>query len=119
MPAVFVNGSLPAVSFETLTVSNTALGITAAKLVVTNTANAYNESTAYVEVKRLDEAFFTVETNPCRFRIDGTNPTAAIGHLLNVGDTLVISGYSNLANLKFIRSGAADATIQATYYRKG
>lgn len=118
MPATFVNGPLPAASFETLTVSSVALGITAAKLVVTTARNP-TEGVSFMEVQRLDEAMFTVETNPCRFRLDGTDPTAAIGHLLQPGDSVIIAGFSNLSRLRFIRSGAADATVQATYYRKG
>lgn len=119
MPVTFVNGSLPAVSFETLTVSTVALGITAAKLVVQTVKTSSADGPAFIDTQRLDEALFTVETNPVRFRIDGTDPTASVGHLLNVGDSITISGFSNLSRLRFIRQGAADATVQATYYRRG
>lgn len=119
MPVTFVNGSLPAVDFETITVSNVAIGVTASKLTSVLTRNANSGEQSYVEVRRLDEALFTVETNPIRFRLDGTDPTAAIGHLLNAGDSLVVTGFGNLSKLRFIRQGAADGTVQATYYRKG
>lgn len=120
MPVTFINGSLPAVDFESITVSTVSIGITAAKLRVATELNARSagQDASYVDIKRLDEAMFTVETNPVRFRMDGTDPTAAIGHLLNVGDSLVISGNQNLTKLRFIRQGAADGTVMATYYRK-
>lgn len=118
MPVMFINGSLPAVDFETITVSNTAIGGTASKLVTANTLNATGNDNPYIDVKRMDEALITVETNQIRFRLDGTNPTASVGHLLGAGDSIVVSGYGNLSKLRFIRV-SADATIQVTYYRKG
>lgn len=118
MAYIFIDDSIPAVDFESVTVSTVSIGLTAAKLVVTGTANAYNESTAYVDVKRAHKVLITTETDKVRFRLDGTAPTAAIGHELAAGDSLEVAGFANLSNLRFIRSGAADATIRVTYYRK-
>lgn len=49
-----------------------------------------------------------------RYRDDGTSPTAAVGQWLNAGETLTYEG--DPAKLKFIRSGATDATLDVSYY---
>ncbi len=60
-------------------------------------------------------AVITVETAGVRYRDDGTNPTAAIGTPLAAGAVLIYNG--DPSPLKFIRSGGADATVQASYYQ--
>jgi hypothetical protein len=118
MPFIYINGPLPAVDYESITVSTVSIGCTASKLLVQTVLSGTSEGRAYIDNKRVDEALFTVETNPVRFRLDGTDPTAAEGHLLQAGDSIVVTGYSNLSKLRFIRQGAADGTVKATYYRK-
>lgn len=119
MPVVFVNGSLPAIDYEAITVSTVSIGFTTAKIVVQTASTNTTEGSAYIDTKRVDEALVTVETNPIRFRLDGTAPTSAEGHLLQAGDSIVVSGFSNVSKLRFIRQGGADATLRVTYYRKG
>lgn len=61
-----------------------------------------------------DYAFITVETDKVRFKFD-TNPTSTLGIELNAGDTLELETEDELANIRFIRSGSADATVQAFF----
>jgi hypothetical protein len=64
--------------FETLTVTSGA--------VKTITSTTYNP----VSAQRNNECYCTLETASLRFRIDGTDPTASVGHLLNAGDSLIL-----------------------------
>lgn len=59
-------------------------------------------------------ALIVVSTNGVRFRDDGTNPTAAIGVPIAAGQSLQYDG--DPSALKFIRSGAADAVVDVSYY---
>ena len=54
------------------------------------------------------------ETQNVRWRDDGTNPTAAIGMLLEAGDTLVYNG--DLAAIKFIEV-TASASLNVSFYK--
>lgn len=49
-----------------------------------------------------------------RWRDDGTAPTASVGVPLNAGEELDYDG--NQAVIQFIRTGAADATLDISYY---
>lgn len=84
-------------AFETITVSSTAIGLTAGS------------------INGKSIAFLTLETAQIRYRLDGTNPTASVGHILDAGDNLSLDGVGTLANLKMIRVGGSDGTIQASY----
>lgn len=94
--------SQQAFAYEAITVSSTAIGPTLTTIFPSGKQAA-------------SEAFITVETNPVRWRADGTDPTSSEGHLLQAGDSLSIFGTVNLKNLKFIRTGS-DATLRVTYY---
>jgi hypothetical protein len=118
MPASFINGPIPAVDFESITVSTISIGGTTSKLVVQTARGPAVEGQQYIDTQRVDEAFFTVETNPIRVRFDGTAPTASVGHLFQPGDTFTVTGYGNVAKVAMIRSGGADATVRVTYFRK-
>lgn len=61
-----------------------------------------------------DYALISVETDKVRFRF-GSPPTSTAGHELNVGDFLELDCADELASIQFIRSGAADATLQVSY----
>lgn len=61
-------------------------------------------------------AMVTVDTNPVRFTVDGTTPTAAIGTPVAAGGALEITGDISLRGIQFIRSAAADATLQVEYF---
>lgn len=60
-------------------------------------------------------ALIRVSAMPVRFRDDGTNPTSALGMPLNTGDSIEYDG--PLSALRFIRSGASDATLDILYYK--
>lgn len=107
----FVSSQAPASDFQQITVSTTAVGITAAKL---------NINLAGGKHRRPVRILVSVEAQPCRYRFDGTAPTSAIGHLCPATSTyldhFVIEGEQNIQNLKFIRSGASDSTVNVTIF---
>lgn len=94
---------MAAYAHESITVSSTAIGFTAANL--TKALTLYQRGCSDVLV--------TVETNPIRFTVDGTTPTSTVGHLLNAGDIYTCDGADAAAFLA-IRTGS-DATIKCTY----
>lgn len=81
---------------ESLTVSTTSLPLTA------SIAEAYNY------------ALITVETDAVRFWLDGSAPTASVGHLLNVGDSVLLEGRAEVDRFRVIRV-TADATLRVSY----
>lgn len=88
-------------AYEKITVSTSALPLTAATYVSGD--------------KRAQVAHITIESQPVNYTYDGTTPTATEGHNLIAGSTLVLTGYSNIVAFRIIRSGASDATIKVTY----
>ena len=82
--------------WEKITVGNSAVGLT---------SSTYGSNTF---------AVITVEDNTIRFRIDGTNPTTANGHIAYPGDVIELNSAADIAAFKAIRI-SADAVIQATY----
>ena len=59
-------------------------------------------------------AHITCETNPVRYWLDGTAPSATVGHRLEVGGVLDLDCEHQLANVKFFAVGA-DATLRVSY----
>jgi hypothetical protein len=106
MSSSYITDQSPAGDFESITVSTTAIGPTAAKLKINQTGGMF---------KRAVKVFLTTETNSIRLRWDGTDPTASVGHLLTAGSSITVEGEQNVANLKMIRS-VADGTVMLTYY---
>ena len=92
-------------AFESLTISNTSVGLTTATF-----APSGQPPAVYASGR--------LETNPARYRSDGVAPTAAVGVLINSSDGVEVCGEQNLRAVRFIRQGAADATLQIVYYRK-
>ena len=88
--------------FETITIAGTAIGLTVSKLTST---------------PRPKKVYITFETAQSRFRYDGTDPSATVGHLLVPTQSLILEGYSQMNNFKAIRTGATSATAQVTYLR--
>lgn len=62
------------------------------------------------------QAHITLETNSIRFRVDGIDPTASDGHLLEVGDNVFFKNRKSLTQFKAIAVGKP-ATIRVTYYK--
>ncbi len=86
-----------AIDFETLTISSTAVAITAGNI-----------------DQHHDDALITVETAAVRFRIDGTAPTATVGHILEVGAVLELRGMGEIGKFQAIRRDGSDATLQVS-----
>lgn len=90
--------------FEVITVSSTAVGLTASKY-------------APAGAERADSAFLTLEGGEIRYRYDGTNPTASVGHRLSDGGYVVLIGQNQLEKFKAIRVGGSDGSLSTTYER--
>ena len=86
---------------ESITVAATAIGITAGLL------NADSE-------KPIERAILTLETAQVRWTIDGTTPTSSVGHLMEVGDQLILEGYEDIAKFKAIRTGGVSGVLKAS-----
>ena len=87
--------------YEPLAVSNTGVGLTAAKILATATPPSM--------------ALVTVETNTISFSITGT-PTAAVGHQLVAGQSMQLCGRPAMVAFRAIRV-SADATLKITYFK--
>lgn len=59
--------------------------------------------------------FMTVEDNNLRYRIDGGDPTAVLGHLLIPYQNLYVIDEKSVRNLRLLATGA-DANVVITYY---
>ena len=86
-----------AIDFESLTISSTAVAITAGNI-----------------DQHHDDALITVEVAAVRFRIDGTAPTATVGHILEVGDVLELRGMGEIGKFQAIRRDGSDATLRVS-----
>jgi hypothetical protein len=60
-------------------------------------------------------AYCTLETAQIRFRLDGTAPTSAEGHILNVNDVLELKSCIEMVNFKAIRTGGTSGVLKCTY----
>jgi len=90
--------------FETIAVSSSAVTLTASKYHPTGADKA-------------DSAFLTLEGGDIRYRYDGGDPTALVGHLLSDGGFLVLLGQNQMEKFKAIRVGGRDGSLSATYER--
>lgn len=83
-------------AYEKLTVSSTALALS---------ASVYD---------RARSVLIRIESNAVRYRLDGEDPTATDGILMNIGDVLVLSDPLLLHNFRVIRV-SEDAVLHAAY----
>ena len=83
--------------FETVTVAGTAISLTAATYL--------NNS----------KAFIMVETAAVRYTVDGTTPTATVGHYLEPGDTLILGSRDQIVKFLAIRRDGVSATLSVSY----
>ena len=96
-----------AYDYEAITVSNTAIGCTAAKLSFTPTLG---------QIRKAHEIHVTIETDSVRYRFDGGTPTSSVGHLATAGTVISVKGPHNLARFLMIRvTGDASAKITYSY----
>lgn len=94
-------GPLP---FESVTVSSAAVGIT------TRPGGSGMKASA---------ALIEVESNPIRYRVDGTNPTSSVGILIQAGGVIELHDWGEVKNFKAIRQGGSDATLRVQPYIGG
>ena len=59
-------------------------------------------------------AVITVESAAIRFTVDGTTPTATVGHLAEPGDVIELVGWDQVNLFLAIRQGGTSATIMCT-----
>lgn len=86
-------------AFETLTITGAAGGVAL-------TSGTYG-------TRRY--AVITVDTADIRFTVDGTPPTATVGHLLSPDDTLTLRSNEDIVAFRAIRTGSVSAVIQVSY----
>jgi len=91
-------------AFEALAGTNTSVGLT---------ASVFNPDTS----PAAKCAVVQCETAQVRYRMDGTDPTASVGVLLEVGDELVIWGSTDINEIEFIRTGGVSAQLNVHYSR--
>ncbi len=83
---------------ESVTVSNTAIGITA-----TASDNVLPGA-----------ALITVEVAAIRYTVDGTTPTASLGHKAEPGDALELIDRGEVTKFLAFRKDGTDATLKVT-----
>ena len=102
--AIFVDVRAGAKDYEAITVADTAIGLTAAKLAGSGSMQAV-------------AALLSLETAAIRFRLDGADPTANEGHLMNAGDFVLLRGADSLQGFKAIQDTGSSGTLRVTYFR--
>ena len=90
---------------ESVTIDATAGGIAL-------TSGTYNP-TNDIGARR---ALLSLETAQIRYTTDSTAPTATVGHIMEVGDVVAITG-PDIAKWRGFRTGATSGTLKATYER--
>ena len=91
-------------AFETVTVAGASTALTAATHSPTGGPGA-------------EQALLTLEAGQIRWRADGTAPTAAVGHLLEIGDSLVLDGADTITKFRGIRTGGTSGSLSVSYQR--
>lgn len=96
------SNTLSAYGNETITVSNTALGFTAA---------LYDQGSGQAQ-----SALVTIAGDSIRWWANGAVPTATVGHLVTAGTPVEVCGFANIKNFRMIRQ-TTDATVSVSYFR--
>lgn len=68
---------------------------------------------------RANRAYITCETQPVRWRADGTDPTATEGHTIAKDDSISFTGINYrqlLERITFIATSAGDGALKITYF---
>ena len=79
---------------------------------------ALNVTTGQIGGVDVNRAFFSIEDQGCRWRVDGTDPTSSEGHKMAVADTLSFMDanyHELLMAVKFI-SLTGTCKIRVTYF---
>jgi len=93
-----VGGGSTPFDYESVTVEDSAIGLTSA---------------TYLDATRAE---MTLETAQIRFRADGTNPTSSEGHPVYVGDVIILDSAAQIAGFKAIRTGTTSGVLKVTYF---
>ena len=96
-PISVSTGASNASAYESVTVADSAIGLT---------SGTYGDAT---------KAEMTLETAQIRVRKDGTNPASDEGHIVAIGDVLVLNSAADLATFKAIRTGSVSGVLKITY----
>lgn len=64
---------------------------------------------------RANRAWLTVEGGGLRYRLDGVDPTATVGHALADGGSLELEHRDQVQRARFIATGAS-ATVRASFF---
>ena len=91
-------------AFEALSVGTTAVGFTAA---------TFGPSTGTPAIL----ADFVVESGAIRYRTDGTDPTAATGTPVEVGQQFTVWGTMDIRSFRAIRRDGVSATLSTHFAR--
>jgi hypothetical protein len=90
-------------AFETITVSTAAIGFTHAKWGVGQHEHV--------------RAVVTNAGGVVRYRYDGSDPSATVGHLFGHGDMLIVESSVNFVQFKAIAAGTNAGILSVTYER--
>jgi hypothetical protein len=93
---------------EQVTVSTTAIGGTAAKIL--NTADPLNTGT------KATAALIQAVANSFYYTLDGTTPSGSNGGLVGAGEILALAGHGKISKFLAIRATASDAVVNIQYY---
>ena len=66
-----------------------------------------------------NRAFITCETAAVRFWLDGSTPSASVGHLLEPGDVLLLDSRAQIAAFRAYRRDATSATLRISLGTEG
>ncbi len=91
-------------TYESITVANTAIGLTAT---TTNPTGGF----------QMGRCQARLETAQVRFRFDGTAPTSSEGTLLEVGDVLSLDTIETARRVQFIRTGGTSGVLKVHCWR--
>lgn len=95
---------LVAISYEQLTISSTATGLSASTIKPSGNFNP----AAYCKGR--------LKTADISYRYDGGTPTVTDGNIMHVDEAIEISGVTNVARFKAIRTGTTDAALPLTCF---
>jgi hypothetical protein len=96
-------------NFESIPVSTfTVVGFTASKLTARSAPGPRGGGTT--------RAYCSDELFPIRWRVDGTSPTASVGHLLYSSGTITLDGYAAIQAARFLGVGSTTGTLNCTYF---
>ena len=92
-----LGGGVSAFDSEEVTVAGTAIGLT---------SGTYGDAI---------KAELTLEVAQIRVEKDGSDPTSSVGHVVDVGNTILLSSPNDIANFKAIRTGTTSGVLKVTY----